>query len=181
MPRFVALLAKRPKCAVKIACVAAEWAEVEHNLAFLYWIVTSRTRKVPITGPSEMYQTDPNPIAEATMDALESLRVRVSVIRSVMAITAPGQMDAFEKLAKRIRATALRRNRVVHGRWRFVENYPEDVILLEGKEKWRYTEADFDQIIQATDRLAVDLMHFSFQCTRAVAKGPLPESSAPAK
>jgi hypothetical protein len=145
------ILERRPACAVKIATVAAAWAEVEFHLAMLLGHATTAEMRTVGGGEFALATiTKANPISIAAMEALESLSARLNVIQAVLAVSvSPDRCKEFDALAPTVRSAAVLRNRVVHARWYITDSYLDDVLAVTADPNRfdRYTPKNLDWTI----------------------------------
>jgi hypothetical protein len=160
------VIAKRPACALGIATVAGEWANLERSLALMFSVSTGWPTDDRAT-------TKINRVARAAIDAIESLSARLAIVSAGLEATMPQAVqDQFDDLAKRIRKCAGTRNTVVHGWWGVSEKYPDDVILnTDVGPVIRYTPKDFDEIVSRIANLVLEIDRLRDVCLRAMRQG----------
>lgn len=116
-------------------------------------------------------------LASATMEALESLSIKMDVIQAGLALRLPKEkLEEFVVVRKILRKAAGQRATVVHACWGVTDAKPDDLILMGYRgENTAYTVQDFKDIAVRIDAAKLELMKFAESCHFALGKVPPPE------
>jgi len=164
LERGYRILEKRPACAIKIALVGAAWSDVEF---FLVLAAGQATATVHYVEPDGRAGGQAGAVAWATINALESLNAKVSVIRAILGVSiTPALCEEFEALVPAIRKAAGMRNDIVHCGWNISDAYPHDILSPTGKTPryLRYREGDLEAIATRIASVADRVNAFSGRC-----------------
>lgn len=139
-------LMKRPEHAARIACIAAEWTQVEKSLALLIGGVFGRSEATIEGG----FSIATNFFAQTTILSLETIRQRLKVVDKTFGALAKGtEFEArWADLSAALNKRSRERNSVIHGNWALSSDYPNDLILIEiDGSSHRYTVRHMDEIL----------------------------------
>jgi hypothetical protein len=129
---FPRCLLERPKLAVLIGTVAAEWGYIDGCLVDTYERAISD-------------QMGRDAVAVSVMETLSSLALKLQLIIKVLQMRVPKELcDHFAmNVAPLLRNGSKERGRLLHGDWGTSDDYPNDLILKEASGRLlRYTEKD---------------------------------------
>jgi hypothetical protein len=145
--------------------VSAAWAEVEY---FLVLIAGQATATISSLHPKGGGSGRIGLVSRAAMNALESLSAKIGVARAILEVSvSPELLKEFEAMAPAIRRAAGMRNQIVHCRWHFTDNYPNDVLapidVMHG-QYLRYNEADLEAIASRISKVSDSVHGFSARC-----------------
>ncbi|WP_372785003.1 hypothetical protein [Phenylobacterium sp.] len=167
-------LAKRPDCLIGIGLVAAQWSSLEYALADLFEMANADVVRYPADDRYEettVFSVDAS--HGAVIDAVESLRARVSMIRAKIRLRGGGALASeFDVLVRDIRRRAGERATIVHGRWGIHSAHPDDLLLRRGRDEplMRYTAQDFRNTAERIQALETKVRAFSKRCEVALTR-----------
>lgn len=133
------ILLEYPNHATGIALVVTEWVALEEQIFFSFNFA------LLAFDPKEHASQR---VAQNAWDAMESVRARLDFISNIAERKLPANLfNSWDKKIKpEIAKRAAERNKVVHGRWFFCNQYPEDIILSNRGKNLRYSVKDFHEI-----------------------------------
>ena len=153
----------RPECAMKIALVLSNWAELEDRLAwFLSHAMSSVVER--LTGSRLMF----DPISYVTMESVDAIHTRLEIVeQSVISHVSTDHQREWESIRDRMRKIAKRRNVVVHTNWHVSDEFPGG-LLREIRTKPPFGRTielwevrDFDELLAAMTALRGRLFDFT--------------------
>lgn len=123
------VLLERPDHAALIGAIAAEWTQVERMLVRLLAGAFGRGRRY---SDSDTVYGAPNPIAQAAMEASETIRTKIRLLDLSLGkmVKSTSIEAAWNDARADLIARAKERNIVVHGVW-LVNSSEPDLILDE--------------------------------------------------
>lgn len=153
------------ECAKGVAYVLTTWSLLEDRLALVLTMATATNHRRTDNGITYM----PNPVAVATLEAIDRVAVRLDVLEANIALLqSPDLSSEFGRLKIEIRKLAGRRATVAHALWGVAERFPQDVIVQDGFGHYiRYTPKCFADISQAINAMCARLLDFAFSCLNA--------------
>jgi hypothetical protein len=115
----VAALEARPRLAMKISMVMAQWASLEHVLAIGFAFLLGGTENSALS------------IYNALVDRGLRQTVYLTLAKEKLSTTL---IERAEKTFSRVRTLAGSRNDVAHGQWATVSTRPNSILLISNKD-----------------------------------------------
>ena len=137
------VILERPRLAALLGAITAVWGDVDNLFSDIFNLITF-AKFIPVGAHSR------STLSSAVFDqSFTSYAAKIEVIKRVVAIRYPKKFhDEFDELTTDLRAKAKERNRLIHGAWQVCDKYPTDLIRIRD-EKWiRYTERDFNDVLE---------------------------------
>lgn len=149
------MLSQRQAALAGIAQVAIAWSGVEDWLVQTFEAMNATDIEPRSDGG---HQFSSSPSSTAVLEALDSLNMKLTVMKRVLEATGtPAIVAMFEEAEKKIRAVAKSRNRVVHGRWLVCLEVPDALILNAKGKYWNYLPSDFLEIVHRIETTRLEL------------------------
>jgi hypothetical protein len=134
------LAEERPQHLAGIGLVAAEWAGLENHL-----IEVTAFCLYALTNP------EAHSAVKTALYAVESQRARLDIIKNLLENRGVSELYEYfkEELKPEIEKRAGERNKVVHGHWGIIKEFPDKVILIsDDNEHQSYSVKDFEDIVE---------------------------------
>lgn len=149
------MLGQRQAALAGIAQVAIAWTGIEDWLVRTFEAMNASHIEPRSDGG---HQFSPSRSSTAVLEALDSLNMKMVVMKRVLEATAtPEIVEQFAQAEKKIRAVAKARNRIVHGKWMVCQKIPEALILKSKGEYWTYFPRDFYEIVHRIEATQLEL------------------------
>lgn len=152
------VLLHRQQCAVLIAVVLSNWAELESVLALL--LMSGLHARMNWSTPDASAPLDDTP--RIVLDEIDSIHTRLTIVDKALFDRISSQYrDRWDIAREKIRRLARRRNIVVHTGWGVSDEYPHGLLRdVPGHPMELWTEQDFRGLaddIRAARGLLYDL------------------------
>lgn len=137
------VILERPKLAALLGAISAEWGDIDNLFSDIFNLITF-AKFIPIGAHSR------SALSSAVFDqSFTSYIAKIEVIKRVLDIRySKSVLDEFNKLSIDLRAKAKERNKLVHGAWQVCDKYPADLIQIRDQTWIRYTERDFNDVLE---------------------------------
>lgn len=136
------IILERPKLAALLGAISAEWGDVDTLFSSIFNLIAF-AKFIPIGAHSR------SALSSAIFDkSFTSYISKIEVIKRLLKIRySKNILVEFEKLTNDLRKKATARNTLIHCTWQICDKYPEDLIQIKDQIWIRYTERDFNDIL----------------------------------
>ena len=170
------MILQRPELAAHAANVCANWALIEWEMAWLYALLMGRSLPKIHKNNIPMH-----PAAIQIFDALNSLAPRIDLIERLLRLTAPQQVEQFERVLRdKIKKRFNERSVIAHGMWGLCDAYPDALILVKSTDHSKiYRKHDFVQVSKRILELRDEMQAFTSTVASALYARPPQQTSSP--
>lgn len=170
-----AAVLQRPEHAAFIGAIAAEWTQVEMSLTRL---LAGAFGKTLFDDAGEPQDVEHHPVALAAMKAAESIRARLRIFELSLTPMLSGTtlQQRWEELQTALKRRARERNKIVHGHWGISDEAPNDLLLLDDGQYYRFTAKDLEEILTRCLETKLSVIGLTRDVMKAVHRGEIVQS-----
>lgn len=148
------VILERLEHAKLLGAITSVWGEVDNIFLDVFNLITF-AKPIPIGAHSR------SELSFAIFGSFISHKNKCEVIRKVLVIQCPEEVESFDAISQNILRKAKSRNALVHCSWNVCENFPDDLIAFEKDGKWiRYTVKDFKDTLERSIEVRNELNDF---------------------